>query len=241
MAAIDVGGLIDGAANIATGGAWSTLGKIAGVALPVLGDFLGGQQQAEFNAAEAKKQREWQTEMSNTQYQRAAKDLEAAGLNRILALGSPAPTPSGAVASMSQPSYGKTGIAAASAIQSIQQSKAEESLIKQREAESKATENLAISNSVTSMTQAELNRANAKAAEARARLDSANATRNEVLNPVQEPAKELLEYLSGKLKSGARAAVNLDEYFRQLLGIDINNALDFANSPDLKVRGKRND
>lgn len=39
-----------------------------------------------FNSAEAVKQREWATEMSNTQYQRAANDASAAGLNRILAI-----------------------------------------------------------------------------------------------------------------------------------------------------------
>lgn len=51
-----------------------------------------------FNATEAQKQRDWATNMSNTAFQRAAKDLQAAGLNRILALGSPAATPGGAAA-----------------------------------------------------------------------------------------------------------------------------------------------
>lgn len=50
------------------------------------------------NISEAQKTRDWQTEMSNTAYQRAAADMEKAGLNRILALGSPATTPGGATA-----------------------------------------------------------------------------------------------------------------------------------------------
>lgn len=38
-----------------------------------------------FNAEEAAKNREYQTEMSNTQYQRAMKDMQSAGLNPMLA------------------------------------------------------------------------------------------------------------------------------------------------------------
>lgn len=50
-----------------------------------------------FSAAEAEKNREYQTEMSNTAYQRATADMEKAGINPLLAFQQGgASTPSGA-------------------------------------------------------------------------------------------------------------------------------------------------
>lgn len=61
------------------------------------------QKQADFNAEQAEIQRRWQENMSNTQYQRAVKDMSAAGLNPILAVqgsGIGTSVPSGSTASV---------------------------------------------------------------------------------------------------------------------------------------------
>lgn len=54
-----------------------------------------------FNSAEASKQRDWEAYMSNTAYQRARHDMEAAGINPILlgANAQSASTPTGYAAS----------------------------------------------------------------------------------------------------------------------------------------------
>lgn len=85
---------------------FATLGKIGasgwlGPAANLVGGFLGQQgaeEQNRTNIKLARENRDWQERMANTAYQRAATDLEKAGLNRILSLGSPASTPSGNVA-----------------------------------------------------------------------------------------------------------------------------------------------
>jgi len=92
-----------GSGNAGGAGAFGSIlgGPVGGLLGSVVGGIFGSRGQDEANKTNimlARENRVWQERMSNTAYQRAAQDLDKAGLNRILALGSPAGTPSGNVA-----------------------------------------------------------------------------------------------------------------------------------------------
>ena len=92
----------------------------------------GVKQQNQANLQIARENRAWQERMSNTANQRAAADLEAAGLNRILAIGRPSSTPAGNVATMqNENAPTQQGIAEGSA-KGIQAALAKQQLLNQR-------------------------------------------------------------------------------------------------------------
>ena len=108
----------------------------------LLGGILGsrGQRKAnENNLRIAREQMAFQERMSSTAYQRSTKDLEKAGLNRILAIGGPSSSPGGASAVMQNAAApiaegvkGATSsaIAAATQIQQLKNLKVTESAIR---------------------------------------------------------------------------------------------------------------
>lgn len=79
------------------------------------GDLASSVVSGLFGQHSAKASMAWQERMANTAYQRAARDLEKAGLNRILAVGSPAATPGGATATMPDAKLGSAFQAGSSA------------------------------------------------------------------------------------------------------------------------------
>ena len=73
----------------------STIGSVVGDVIGGAASVKGQKLANAANMAMAKRQMKFQERMSNTAYRRAAKDLEGAGLNRILALGQPSSSPPG--------------------------------------------------------------------------------------------------------------------------------------------------
>jgi len=176
-------------------------------AMSAAGDMGSAVISGLFGAHSAKKSMKFQEQMSNTAYQRAAVDLEKAGLNRILALGNPASTPPGATATMPDAKVGSSFQAGSSAKAQRNVMDVQKHLMNEQAdaATTSATKNIADTavseeNVRTQETQQTLNLANAKAAAAQAiaaiagsRVSDAAADKTETTNILFPLIKELGE------------------------------------------------
>ena len=132
--------LVGGFLKAVGSGLKSAFKSFGGSIIQGAASLLGGAQTASgvraTNRAQmrlAREQMDFQERMSSTAYQRAAEDLEAAGLNRILALGSPATSPHGAMAMLQNPDapIGEAIANAPSSAQAIRRQQAEIGNIRQ--------------------------------------------------------------------------------------------------------------
>lgn len=102
------------------------LAALAPAVIAGVGSIAGGAMSAHANAAEARRNREFQERMRDTQWQAAVRDLEAAGLNPALAyMQGPNAAPSGSTMDVSQFGEGigsaaERGLSAASARQMLE-------------------------------------------------------------------------------------------------------------------------
>lgn len=119
--------------------------KFGGALLGGLFGSSGARDQREWDARQAQINRDFQKHMSNTAVQRRMADLEAAGINPILAAQWDASTPTGGIAAPS-PNVGQAGLTGAqNAMQIVTQSQQLENLKAQEEKTDAETEQIGAS------------------------------------------------------------------------------------------------
>ena len=173
-----------------------------------------------FGRASAKSQMRFQEHMASTQYQRAAKDLEAAGLNRIIALGSPADSPGGAGYSMPKADFNAASAADVNRKNSVYQRElmeAQRNNTEQATNTGKAQESLfadqagsARAAAAASQSSADLNKVEAQIKQVEADFSKQTGVPLGLLNSAGGTA-------AGALVSGAKALKNLPRFLKGVL------------------------
>lgn len=148
---------------------WSGAGgAVIGGALDLAGGLFGADQSKKL----AREQMAFQERMRATQYQVAADDMEKAGLNRILALGSPAGTPSGARAQI-----GNVAEGVANSARALGRLKAETDLLEAQESKTNQDEKVGKSNEILNADLADESRTRARLADTQTDLVTAQTVK----------------------------------------------------------------
>jgi len=171
-------------------------GAIAQVASSLIGGAATDKGQTSANKTNirlAKENRDFQERMSNTAYQRSAKDLERAGLNRILALGNSASTPSGNVATVQNQKAG-IGAGISNAVSSAVAVKKQAEEIKNLKEQGKAI----IAGTARDTSQTSLNEQLARQSIAKTDLDTASAREVNARARSAEVEADMMELIGEK-------------------------------------------
>lgn len=180
-------------------GGW--IGAAIGAGASLLGGLISQKGQQDTNAMQmelAREQQQFQERMSSTAYQRSAADLEAAGLNRILALGSPASAPGGAMAQLRNPdaALGEAIAGAPASAQAVRQANALRQQVEQQ------TKTLA-----------------AQESNLKAQADLSRDTSNKVYAEVKEILERTKVHSAQGVIQGAEAKL-YEEYGEQLKAVE---------------------